>query len=439
MDPAAAPAAIRTARRPYTAALCVFSVLAVGLMVSGAWSLLSRLGVPVLELPWADVRTLTGAGVALERGLDPMVENPGDPWGRPFNYPRVWLLLPRLGLSAADSALLAWVMFAALCGGLWALRPLLTTRRGAWLLAAGALAPTTWLGLERANSDLLMFGLVAIATLLADAHRVAAVTAVGLAAVLKLYPIAGAVTLIGLRRGPTLRAMLPLGLAFATYVLWIRDDLRPMQQAAAHAPWLAYGLELVPCLVSKNTAVNATAALGAAAVMLLATAAFALLTRRHVRLGAAGSPASLRGFRAGAAVYLGTFLLGHSFDYRLLFLLLTVPQLAAWTRFGSRDTRRVAVVCVAAVLLLQWSLAWRSGLQALIGDTSPGVALDELLSWGAWAGLALLFAASLPDWLLPKSWRGAALLDATPRSPLAGPSPLPSAARKPRRSARTGA
>lgn len=439
MDQAAAPAAIRTARRPYTAALCVFTALAVGLMVSGAWSLVAWLGVPTLELPWADVRTLTGAGVALERGLDPMVENPGDPWGRPFNYPRVWLILPRLGLSAADSALVAWVMFAALCAGLWALRPLVTSRRGAWLLTAGLLAPTTWLGLERANSDLLMFALVAAATLLAGARRAAATTAVGLAALLKLYPIAGAAALLDLRRAPSLRAMVPLGVAFFGYLLWIRDDLRPMQQAAAHAPWLAYGLELVPSLVSKNTAVSASTAFGAAAAVLLATAALALRMRRHVRLGAAGSPASLRGFRAGAAVYLGTFLLGHSFDYRLLFLLLTLPQLAAWTKSGSRDTQRVATTCVAAVLLLQWSLAWRGGLQALVGDATPGVALDELLSWGAWAGLALLFAASLPDWLLPKSWRGAALLDATPRSPIEGPSPQPNPVAKPRRTARTGA
>ncbi|MCB9877217.1 MAG: hypothetical protein H6835_06390 [Planctomycetes bacterium] len=439
MDPAAAPAAIRRARLPYTAALCVFTALAVGLMASGAWSLLTWLGVPVLEVPWADLRPLTGANVAIERGLDPMFDNPGDPWGRPFNYPRVWLVLPRLGLTAADTPWLAAVMLLALSCGLWALRPLVTSRRAAWLLAAGALAPTTWLGVERANTALLMFALVAGAAALATTRRATASIALGVAAVLKLYPIVAAAALLDEHRRTTLRVALPLGLAFIAYTFWIRNDLGPIRAGATHAPWLAYGLELLPTLLSKNTGLNAPSAFAAAGAALLATACVALLARRRGRLGAAGTASSLAGFRAGAAVYLGTFLLGHNFDYRLLMLLPTLPQLATWTMQGSGASRRLATASVTAVLALQWGMSWRAGLTAAIGDATAGVLLDELLSWGLWAGMAWLFAATLPDWLLPRRWRDAPLLDSEPSAPLEGPSPASARPSRPRRTVGSGA
>ena len=42
--------------------------------------------------------------------------------------------------------------------------------------------------------------------------------------------------------------------------------------------------------------------------------------------------ASLVGFHAGALIYLGTFAVANNFDYRLVFLLLTLPQLVEWVR-----------------------------------------------------------------------------------------------------------
>ena len=40
--------------------------------------------------------------------------------------------------------------------------------------------------------------------------------------------------------------------------------------------------------------------------------------------------AELLAFRMGALVYLGTFVAGNSFDYRLVCLLLVIPGLLRW-------------------------------------------------------------------------------------------------------------
>ncbi len=56
--------------------------------------------------------------------------------------------------------------------------------------------------------------------------------------------------------------------------------------------------------------------------------------------------ADLDAFWAGAGVYVATFCLFHSFDYRLVFLLLTIPQLLRW----ARRAEPVAWVSLAALL-----------------------------------------------------------------------------------------
>ena len=46
--------------------------------------------IPTMNPVFADIRTITGVNATLSQGLDPLVSNPGDPWGRTMNYPRIW-------------------------------------------------------------------------------------------------------------------------------------------------------------------------------------------------------------------------------------------------------------------------------------------------------------------------------------------------------------
>ena len=63
--------------------------------------------VPTISPPFADLRSLTHDARTAEMGLDPMIENPADPWRRPLNYPRIWQVLYALGLRAEHSVWLA--------------------------------------------------------------------------------------------------------------------------------------------------------------------------------------------------------------------------------------------------------------------------------------------------------------------------------------------
>src|SRR5215475_2130607 len=63
-------------------------------------------GVRAMWPYFADLRAFTGAVYSEDLGLKPWLENPGDPWQRPFNYPVIWISLFRLIARWGDPVLI---------------------------------------------------------------------------------------------------------------------------------------------------------------------------------------------------------------------------------------------------------------------------------------------------------------------------------------------
>jgi hypothetical protein len=390
----------------------MFAAFAMSLMLGGGWTIVEALGVRPMALPWADARTITGAGLALEQGLDPLVTNPGDPWGRVMNYPRPWLALAKVGFRPEHTWILAWTFFASLLVGLVILRPLARDRATSYFLLLSIFAPTTWLAIERANNDVFVFGLACSIAYLSALRPVLASILIATAALLKVYPIVALVAHLREKPHTGLKYAMPLLLLFAAYVLATWNDLRLIQAGTLRAPWLAYGIEIAPSIIAKNSPIPLSLALWIAAFSLLIACTIGYGLRLKVRLGAAGTPFSLAAFRIGSAIYLGSFLIGSSFDYRLMFLILTIPQLVAWVQNAASGPRQLALSQLVIAILLQWSQSWRAGMANTTGSGSYGLVIDELLTWLCWVGLAVLMLLTLPDWLVLRSKRGLAHADA---------------------------
>ena len=69
---------------------------------------------------------------------------------------------------------------------------------------------------------------------------------------------------------------------------------------------------------------------------------------------AMSSERNLAAFRMGASIYIGTFLLGNNWDYRLAFLVLVLPQLLEWTRSSIKKHRTIALASLFGVLVSCW-------------------------------------------------------------------------------------
>jgi hypothetical protein len=80
---------------------------------------------------------------------------------------------------------------------------------------------------------------------------------------------------------------------------------------------------------------------------------------------------------------------GNNFDYRLVFLLLTLPQLWTWTRSTDEPARvrEVAVLALVTVMVATWVGAWSQQLRLY----------DELVSWALALQLAALAISALPS------------------------------------------
>lgn len=411
MDSSKPPEAIRRARRVYAAGIGVLAVLASMLLLSGDGSVLRPIGVQAMTQPWADARTLSGAGVALDLGLDPMISNPGDPWGRRLNYPRIWLVLAKLGLRPEHTLWLASAFLLAALAGFAALIRLVSDRRCALILLLAVFAPTTWLAIERANSDLLLFGLGAFAATLAASRPIASGALIAAATALKLYPIAGLLALVTERRRNTLLLTLPIVALFIAYLISLGDDLDLMKQGTMRAQQLSYGMSALPAWFASQTEMPLWSLLLIAAGVMAGVFAFSVHWRLRLRLGATGSKAELAAFRLGAAVYLTSFIAGANFDYRLMFLVLAVPQLCAWSRGPAWLLKRGAWLVLGALLLTLWAFTWRYRLERFGMEPTIGISIDEWLSWALWSGMLCFTVVSLPDWLLPIRLRGAPFAD----------------------------
>jgi len=385
----------RTASRIVLAAGAAVLLVATLLAFSGKLDALSVLGIPTMDPPFADLRTITGAGDALRLGLDPRVQNPGDPWGRPFNYPGVWLLPARLGVGPSATSAVAAVMWAAFAAYVLVLARCVTRRLESVVLAFALLSPVTWFALERANNDLLVVALVAAGAVLFARRRGLCAVCIGAAATLKLYPIFAATTLVGSGRKGARATLAALFVAFGIYVSVERDELGAIRAATQYWPPISYGIGIAPRWIADNLAAprSATVAVAYAFAALAAYAGLAAL--RRAQLVDSLDSTKLSAFHAGASVYVGTYLLGLHFDYRLVFLLLTLPQLVEWSLHGDRRIRWGAAATTCGALLMLWRLAWRALLASTDVGRGLGDALDEVVCAAVWAALASALLATL--------------------------------------------
>jgi hypothetical protein len=306
-----------------------------------------------------------------------------------FNIPPAWLWLGFLGLDGSDSTWVSVVMIAAA-----AIVIVLLVRGRSWshgLVALGAIiSPTVLMGVERGNLDLLILALVGSAALVYEEGSVSracgAVAFLCLGVVLKLFPVF-CVSLVARFSRQTLIfacATLALSLIYVVstmkYILLIRRNVPTTFVLSYGYKAIFLGLDHIRSeagLPPVGLADTWVPALTAAVV--LACAAIVAVTRfRNLRefcsvdISTAGTA-----FLFGAGIYCGTFLLGTNFIYRLMFLLLCVPQLLDW-QIRRSEGDKVVGIAELSLLVTVFGVLWVNGNA---NGHSIFLLLPQLLDW----------------------------------------------------------
>ncbi len=139
-------------------------LLVATLLTVAVWPVtMAWLGIPLAQGRWfADLYSLLATSDAFALGLDPYRPNPLDPLHAPHWYTDWWFWLHDIGLTRSDAS---WL---GLAGNLLFLAATVVLLRPAgggeilvgWLLVA---SPAVLLGLNRANPDLVIVALFALA------------------------------------------------------------------------------------------------------------------------------------------------------------------------------------------------------------------------------------------------------------------------------------
>lgn len=381
------------------------------------WSLLR---VAAVSPPFLDFRILFGSSESLAAGFDPAVENPFDPAHRKFNYLRVWYAVLAIGLDsrwAVPAAVALIGLFAAAVIGF----PARLGRRSSVCMALVFFSPPVLLGIERGNFDMLAFVLLAVALLLADASRPAALLALLAGVLLKLFPILGVGAVVDEDRKRSLRSVVTAVALTLLYVVSEAKDVRRVLAATQKGVDSSYGVTVLGYSVNSLLLIGP----GLTALLLYAVALRVLIgvvwlgaadrvaaggasadraAAGHIAAGQDASndpdPRNLRAFRAGAGIYVGTFLMGNNWEYRMMFLLFTLPQVADWLKSGSGRSLSMARTALVSLMLSVWSPVWRAPLASFSLLDGLGYLADQASRWLLFAALSYLLAYSLPQWVL---------------------------------------
>ncbi len=393
-------------------------VLALGSLFMPYQQILAALGVPPITPIFADLRAVLGGFEASRLGYDVLFEIPKNLYveGR-LIYPRLWMQLEWLGLGLHHANLLGILgAFGFVLATLSLVGRL--NRYEALVYALVLCSPTALLLFERGNVDIVLY-LLLFLSLLAVSRRNGYIRFLGyllilLPSCLKLLPILTLSMALKETRARFLLCTIGLMAAFLAYMQLVKEEMKIIRsfyggtggdhafgakviywdvfkalKTLAHDQVSGQGAQFAAGVV-VTVALVCVLALGVSAWCAFrqfgnwgrSAPALAMAPGR----GATSSPA-LDAFRAGASLYIFTFVLGVVFDYKLMFLLLTMPQMLLWIKTDRRlgpvsslALLGVVATCYMSPLLYRWTV-------------------DELVNWMLWAYMLYAFILTLPQWV----------------------------------------
>lgn len=385
----------------------MWGVLGVLFMTYGYKETWQIWNVPTEMPPFKDFRLIPGSAESFRDGFEPSIFNPGDPNGRIFNYPAFWRLFFYTNITLDDTIWISICMLVLFFLGV-ILFPQGLSISDAFFMLLVLFSPASMLLYERGNTDLIVFFICALIILAAGTSSNLTVGLILFGAVVKMFPFFGITVLLRETKRRFYLALIASVVFMAAYSVLTFQSQSAAWNTTMRGNGISYGsfvlitrlgdylVELFPRLFSIGQWKIVFEAL---ALALIVTAAFLGIRQPHSL--EAAHERNLAAFRMGASIYVGTFLLGNNWDYRLAFLVLVIPQLSQWLKVKNRGQLAIIIGVMIAVLLSCWHfyLKFDAPFLPLKDFANRSFIVDEFINWMLLPGFAYLLTASFPDWL----------------------------------------
>lgn len=358
-------------------------------------------GVTPLQPPFFDMHVINDYAACASRGVDAYAPHACNIDN--FNIPPTWLWLGFLGLDGSDSSSLSVAVIVAAAAML-----VLLVQGRPWyhgLIALAALiSPSVMMGVERGNLDLLILTLVGFAALIYEERGLGrastAFALLGCGVVLKLFPMF--CLALGARFSRRTFIFVSAAAAFSLLYLYLAMEYVFLIQRNVPTTFiLSYGYKAIflgldhlrneAGLDPFELADTWVPACTAGVVLICAAGAgvYSFYNERQfcsVHASVAGTA-----FLFGAGIYCGTYLLGTNFIYRLMFLLLCIPQFLDWQLQRDESdtaTRLVELGLFGTVLAVLW-------LNGNANGHSTFLLFPQLLDWFLFFCMTAVLALNL--------------------------------------------
>jgi hypothetical protein len=340
----------------------------------------SSVFVPASYPSFGDMRVIQGAVISVERGLDPRISNPGDPSGRLFNYPMLWVTMGKALKITNESRF--YVISTTLIFAFTGICAFLLFRFPSFSLLASVLSTATLLGIERGNIDLVIFCLLFPAALWLPKPWSPIPLLLG--TVLKLYPVF-ALGVFFIKR--QFSHFVVSVVAAAAIFAYLSDQLAGIRSTTPVNCGLSYGIPSIEeCFLYLKLP------FWALAVALSATAIATIVLAHRFSKSNAVNPqdgAALNLMLVGSSIYVGTFALSSNADYRLIFLIFCIPFLQSHPFPFARAFIAVILVAMNQLLITHWLIG--EVMLVWLAKVAIFIVLGAYLLALAWTALATLY------------------------------------------------
>lgn len=370
--------------------------------------------VPTWTPAFLDFRLIPGSAESFAHGYEPTVENPYDPTERIFNYPAFWRLFFYTGITQADTVWISITMIVLFFISAFSFPGKLSVPAAIAMLFV-LFSPASMLLYERGNVDLIVFFICVMSILAASYSTYAAAVLTVFGAIVKLFPILGLSIFLGESKKKFLRLSAVSSLVVLVYMIATWDSVTASWNLTMRGDGASYGTnilvtrygEAISIVFSRWFSTPQVAWLikyGSLAIALVLVLVVLILAFKDNKQPHIHSERNLAAFRMGASIYVGTFLLGNNWDYRLAFLVLVVPQLLDWMQSGNGKYRAIALFSMIAVLISCWhfwiyEISLVSLLDTVRNSRKFWIILDETFNWMLFASLGYLLFVSTPAWI----------------------------------------
>ena len=125
----------------------------------------------------------------VEAGLNPYIENPFDPFARPFNLPFIWFYIVRF-INLENEIIFNFIIFLFIffyCYSVFMITNLVNTNKKIFLAILLIISTSSMLLIERGNTDMMIFFLILCSVF--NSNFIKSSVFIFLATILKVYPI----------------------------------------------------------------------------------------------------------------------------------------------------------------------------------------------------------------------------------------------------------